>query len=149
MKKPIVREPGEGERLEAGPTAAVVKVAGAAAGDRLGVVEMRIEAGWPGPPPHSHGEIDHVWYVLEGIAVLQVGTERRPYRVGSCAYVPAGVVHGFGTAGKDAVLLQVDTPRSMDGYFRDLARAFPPGTAVDPSIVAGIMSRHDTHPVPV
>ena len=46
----VVRQPGEGEVLRAGPTVSVVKVAGTSTDDRLGVVEMHLEAGWDGPP---------------------------------------------------------------------------------------------------
>lgn len=144
----IVRQPGEGEALRAGPTVSVVKVAGSSTDDRLGVVEMHLDAGWDGPPAHVHARVDHLWYVLAGEVLLTVDRHRDRYTQGACLFVPAGVPHGFGTgATSTAVMLQVDTPRSLDGYFRELVEAFPPGVPVDPARIAEIMRRHDTRPV--
>lgn len=144
----IVRQPGEGEILRAGPTVSVVKVAGTSNGDRLGAVEMHLEAGWDGPPAHVHEQVDHLWYVLAGEVQLTIDDRRDRYAEGSCLFVPAGTPHAFGTSDtSQAVMLQVDTPRSLDGYFRELVEAFPPGVAPDPARIAAIMRRHDTRPV--
>lgn len=148
MSEPMIKRPGEGEQLDAGPTTTVVKVSGAATGGRLGFVEMRIDAGWAGPPPHVHRRVCHVWYVLEGALQLTIGEETGLHGAGTSVFVPAGTPHGFGTPeGRPAVLLQVDTPMALDGYFRELTDAFPPGRPVDPDLVGEIMRRHDTIPV--
>lgn len=148
MALPIVRSPGEGDELIAGPTVSVVKVPGTATDDRLGIVEMHLDAGWEGPPPHVHERVHHVWYVLSGEVTFNVAGESDRYRPGSCIYVPAGVAHGFSTSGGGSgVVLQMDTPQSLDGYFRDLVKAFPPGQPVDPAAVGEIMRRHDTFPI--
>ena len=148
MSREIVQLPGEGEVLLAGPTRSIVKIPGAATAGRLGVVEMHIEAGWEGPPPHTHREVDHVWYLLDGSINLTVSDTTCVFAGGSCLFVPAGVPHSFGTVGLGAAtLLQIDSPRVLDSYFRELAEAFPPGRPVDPAKVGDIMRRHDTHPV--
>lgn len=147
---PVVAAPGCGEVATAGPTRSLIKVGSAATGGRLSAVEMHLQGGWSGPPPHVHGTVDHLWWVLAGAVRLTVGSEAHACGPGSCVYVPAHVVHGFSTADSDgATLLQVDSPRALDGYFRDLAAAFPPDRPVDPAAVAAIMRRHDTQPVRV
>ena len=147
MSKIVARGPGEGEILEAGPTATSIKVRGNESGGRLSAVEMRINGGWSGPPAHVHREVDHFWYVIAGEVELTLGSAQDVYAEGSCAFVPAGVSHSFGVPGaEDAILLQVDTPRTLDGYFSDLAKAFPAGSEVDPAVVGEIMQRHDTYP---
>jgi mannose-6-phosphate isomerase-like protein (cupin superfamily) len=144
----VVRQPGEGEVLRAGPTVSVVKVAGTSTDDRLGAVEMHLEAGWDGPPAHVHEHVNHLWYVLAGSVLLTIHGHQDLYTRGSCLFVPSGTPHAFGTADNSAaVLLQVDTPQSLDGYFRELVESFPPGVPVDPARIADIMRRHDTHPV--
>jgi mannose-6-phosphate isomerase-like protein (cupin superfamily) len=144
----IVRDAGEGETLLIGPTKTVVKVSEEATDGRLSVVEMHLPANWEGPPAHVHERVEHVWYVLSGEVRLQLDEVSRRYRSGACVYVPAGTPHTFNTDDcPEAILLEVDTPQALDGYFRELVEAFPPGQAVDPAEVGEIMKRHDTHPV--
>lgn len=136
------------ETISAGPTVNRIHVPGAATGGTLSLVEMQIAAGFGGPPPHVHDVLAHTWWVLDGEVDLTIGTATSRHGAGEALWVPAGTPHGFSTATTDGVrLLQVDTPRALDGYFRDLAAAFPPGTAVDPAVVGEIMTLHDTRPV--
>ena len=135
------------ERLTAGPTVTVVKVAGEETGGKRSVVEMHLEAGWSGPPLHAHETVEHTWYIVDGAVTLTVGDDVRTYGKGDALTVPAGTPHGFSTATTDgAVVLEVDTP-ALDGYFRDLAEAFPAGGPPDPAVIAEIMGRHDTRPI--
>lgn len=148
MGEPVRQGPGEGERLVAGPTTTFIKVPGAATGGRLSAVEMHLDGGWDGPPPHVHDRIDHLWWVLDGEVTLRIGDETYHATAGSCVFVPAGVAHGFSPEDEaGAVLLQVDTPDALDGYFADLASAFPSAAPPDPNVIGTIMQRHDTHPV--
>jgi mannose-6-phosphate isomerase-like protein (cupin superfamily) len=136
---------GAGETLPAGPATTSVRVPGDVSHGRLSVVEMRIESGWEGPPTHVHDVVDHLWYVLDGAVDLTLDGASAQYGRGSCVFVPTGVPHAFSTRGCGPVtLLQVDTPQALDGYFRDLRDAFPPGQPVDRAVVAQIMRRHDT-----
>lgn len=139
---------GEGERIPAGPTVSIVRVPGADTDEQASVVELHLDAGWEGPPPHVHGEVAHCWYVLEGEVTLCIDGRNGHYGAGACLWVPAGTPHGFTTAdGPAAIVLQVDTGRALDGYLRDLREAIPRGTPPDPTTIAEIMSRHDTIPV--
>lgn len=144
----VVLEAGAGERILAGPSVNRVLVGGDDTGGRLSAIEMEIGSGFGGPPPHVHGELDHVWYVLAGQVRLTVGDVVGEFTEGACLFVPAGVAHAFANPFDVATrILEVDSPRALDGYFRDLAAAFPPGTPVDPAAVGRIMARHDTRPV--
>lgn len=140
--------PGTQERLEAGPTTTIVKVPGSQTGGRLSAVEMHLDGGWKGPPLHVHAVVEHTWYVLDGAVTLTVGDETTSFSRGDCLHVPAGTAHGFSTADTDgAVVLEVDSPKALDGYFRDLAASLVPGQPPDPADVGEIMHRHDTTPV--
>lgn len=86
-----------------------------------------------------------MFLVLNGTVYVTIGDERHVLEAGDVAWVPRGEVHGFGTGGTSGTLLAVDTPQPLDGYFRDLMAAFPPGTRPDPEIAGQIMARHDTH----
>lgn len=140
--------PVDGEVIDIGPTSTRVLVAGADSDDQFGLVEMRIAPGFAGPPPHRHRTLHHVWYVLAGTVHLTVEGTARDVEPGGCLLVPAGVGHTFANSSADPVrLLQVDTPRPLDGYFRELAQAFPAGTEVDRETTGEIMRRHDTWPM--
>ena len=43
-------------------------------------------------------------------------------------------------------MLAIDTPRTLEGYYRDLAAAFPPGTPLDRAKVSEIQQRYDAFP---
>ena len=136
-----------GEVLVIGPTRTVVKVAGASARSRLSVVEMHLPAGWAGPPPHVHDVVDHVWYVVAGQVDLVVGGARTRAGAGDVALIPRGVDHTFSTLDcGPATLLEVDTGRPLDGYFRDLEHILGTGP-IDAVAVGEVMRRHDTRPV--
>lgn len=143
----VVVKAGEGEVIPAGPSVSLVKVAGEQADGRTSVIEMNLDPGWDGPSAHVHAEVDHVWVVMEG--TVEVTVEGSDYRLGrgDVAWVPHGHTHRFGTGDSEATMMQIDTPRSLDGYFRDLAAAFPRGTRPEPALVTEIMARHDTRPV--
>lgn len=148
MGEPVSQPPEDGEGLIAGPTTAFVKVPGAATGGRLSAVEMHLDGDWEGPPAHMHERIDHLWWILDGEVTLRIGDTTNHATAGTCVFVPAGEAHGFSTAGgAGAVVLQVDTPEAPDGYFADLAAAFPSAAPPDPALIGEIMHRHDTHPV--
>ena len=135
---------GSGEELHIGPTSTVVKIPGSRTGGRLGVVEMRLPAGFDGPPPHVHRSVDHLWVVLSGSVDLVAGDHTHRAGAGDLTLVPSGVPHTFSTTTSGpAVLLEVDLGRALDGYLRDLRDVLGRGP-VDAGAVAAVMARHDT-----
>lgn len=147
MSEPTVRAAGEGELLPAAGVQMRVKVPSAATDERFSLTEYDLPAGFQGPPPHVHTWYEHVWYVLAGTVRVQIGERVSDVEAGGCAYVPAGTPHTFGNAsGSSARMLALDSPGTLEGYYRDLAAAFPPGTPLDRHIVAEIQQRYDTRP---
>ncbi len=136
-----------GGLLEIGPTTNMVLLSAAATGGAVSVVEMRLPAGFAGPPPHRHERVSHVWLVTAGEVELMIDDTTGRYSEGDCLHVPAGIAHGFSTAETGgATVLQIDTPGALDGYLTELADAFPTGADPDPVVIAAIMARHDTTP---
>jgi mannose-6-phosphate isomerase-like protein (cupin superfamily) len=144
----VVSPPGSGVVLEIGPTRNLVRVAGDDTGGRIGVIEIDVAPGFAGPPLHVHAEIDHVLYVLDGAVAVRIGDQSSVLEAGGCVFVPHGTPHTFGSTGdRPARLLQLDTPRTLDAYFRELTERFPPGAAIDPAAIGEIQRRHDTTPI--
>lgn len=140
----------DSEVVVAGPSRNLVRLPGRITGGRLSLMEMDIDPGWQGPPPHVHRVVDHLWYVLAGEVEVTVDGRTARHAAGDVAFVPAGLPHGFSTLHTSGVrMLQIDSPQSLDGYFRDLATALAAGEHPDPGDVAAIMARHDTTAVPL
>jgi mannose-6-phosphate isomerase-like protein (cupin superfamily) len=57
----------------------------------MGVVEMELGPGFPGPPEHRHLEFDHLWYVVAGRVDILVDGERFDLAPGDFAFVPRGI----------------------------------------------------------
>lgn len=143
----VLSPAGEGEALLAAGVRMTIKLPSAASGDRFAITEYDLPAGFPGPPPHVHTTYEHAWYVLEGRVRVLMGERSEYLPTGSFVYVPAGTPHTFGNdSGEPARLLAIDSPGTLEGYYRDLAAAFPPGTPLDRGVVAGIQQRYDTRP---
>ena len=60
--------------------------------DRVGIVEVTVPAGWPGPPLHHHA-FDEAFYVLDGELTFQLGDELATAGPGSLTFAPAGSHH--------------------------------------------------------
>src|SRR3954453_2516248 len=60
--------------------------------DRVGIVEITVPAGWPGPPLHHHA-FDEAFYVLEGELTFPPGDELAIAGPGSLTFAPSGSHH--------------------------------------------------------
>src|SRR3954470_21619922 len=60
--------------------------------DRVGIVEVTVPAGWPGPPLHHHA-FDEAFYVLEGELTFQLGDELAIAGPGSLTFALSGSHH--------------------------------------------------------
>lgn len=147
MPRTVIRRHGEGSLIEIGPTRNRIKLAAGESGGEIGAIEMVLGAGFPGPPRHRHDQIDHLWFVVAGRVDVEVDGRRMSLAAGDFAFVPRGTVHALANLGTEPVtLLEIDAPRTLDGYFTELAQAIPPGGTVDPGVVGDIQRRHDTNP---
>jgi mannose-6-phosphate isomerase-like protein (cupin superfamily) len=91
----IFLSPGAGREYDAGPMHAIFKADGAETGDRYCVSEWWLEAGQPGPGPHSHEANDEIFYVVEGRMSFLAGEEWIDASAGSFLRIPAGTTHDF------------------------------------------------------
>lgn len=109
--KPVVLMPGEGERLEAGASTAVIKATADKTGGAFSMSEALFPAGMSGPPPHSHGHTTDYVYVVEGTLRVTVGDQEIDAPAGSYVLVPPGVVHTFANASEAPVrFLNINSP---------------------------------------
>jgi mannose-6-phosphate isomerase-like protein (cupin superfamily) len=74
---------------------AVFKADGEETGDGYCVSEWWLEAGKPGPGPHSHEENVELFYVIEGTMSFLAGERWLDASAGSFLRIPAGVTHDF------------------------------------------------------
>lgn len=85
--------------------------------DRLGLVEMDVEAGFAGPPLHTHELWDEGFYVLEGEVTLQAGSNLVTGTPGTFVFAPRSVPHTFSNrTGTDARILVVFTPAGFERF---------------------------------
>lgn len=96
-----------------------VLLRGEDSGERLGLVEMAVDAGFGGPPLHTHELWDEGFYVLEGEVRIQAGAEVVTATPGTFAFAPRGIAHTFSNPTEaDARILVMFTPA---GFERHLA----------------------------
>jgi quercetin dioxygenase-like cupin family protein len=106
-------------------------------GDRVGIVEVTVPAGWPGPPLHHHG-FDEAFYVLEGALTFQVGDGRHLAGPGTLAFARRGRHHTLANLGDaPARYLLVCTPGGFERRFDDAdTLPYPETIVVGPQIDA-------------
>jgi hypothetical protein len=69
----VILLPGEGERIAAGASTAVMKATAETTGGAFSMSEATFPAGMNGPPPHAHRYTTDTFYVLEGTLHMTVG----------------------------------------------------------------------------
>lgn len=143
--------PADGEVLRAGPVLHRVLEDGRATEGRLGLVECRMPAGWPGPPPHVHRAHDETFFVLTGRVRITSGAQTHVLPAGGLFAAGIGTPHTFGNADPDepASLLLTVTPERYVAYFRELQQLRPRADGLlDPAEIRALMSRYATDPYP-
>jgi mannose-6-phosphate isomerase-like protein (cupin superfamily) len=95
----LVVPPAGGRRYELQAMRSRFLADGDETGDRYCVSEWWLDAGEPGPGPHSHEANEELFYVLEGTMTFQVGEELLDAAPGMFLRIPAGVVHDFSNRG--------------------------------------------------
>ena len=94
-----------GRRYPCGPMQAEFLADGEESDDRYSVSIWYVDAGKPGPGPHSHEANEELFYVVEGSMMFQVGDQHLTAPAGTFLRIPAGVTHDFynTTAGRAGV----------------------------------------------
>jgi mannose-6-phosphate isomerase-like protein (cupin superfamily) len=103
--------------------------------DRVGIVEVTVPAGWPGPPLHHHA-FDEAFYVLDGELTFQLGDELATAGPGSLTFAPAGSHHTLANRGeRPARYVLVCTPGGFERRFDPEPRQpYPETIVVGPQI---------------
>jgi mannose-6-phosphate isomerase-like protein (cupin superfamily) len=146
-QRPVVLQPHEGVTVAVGPTTVRFLAIGADTAGRSSSEEIGVPAGFGGPPPHIHTRTDHSWYVTEGRLRLTLAGVAHDVGPGAFLHVPRRTAHTFANPGTEfARMVEFTVPSGFDSYLRELAEAFPAGTAIEPARMIEIMARHDTFP---
>lgn len=146
MTEPYLLQPGEGGSITVSAANMVIKTVEGVT-ERLFVAEHVMPPAFVGPPPHIHDEMDHAFYVLEGSVRFVIEGEEQIASAGSFAYVPRTTPHSFGNPFESSTrFLEINTPAGFERYYKELALAFPPGSAIDPRRIYEIQQRYDTRP---
>ena len=103
--------------------------------ERVGIVEVTVPAGWPGPPLHHHA-FDEAFYVLEGELTFQLGDEVATAGPGSLTFAPSGSHHTLANLSDGpARYLLVCTPGGFERRFDPEPRGpYPETIVVGPQI---------------
>jgi mannose-6-phosphate isomerase-like protein (cupin superfamily) len=143
-----VIRPDGGEILQVGSMRTRVLEDGSGTAGRLGVVEVTLLPGEPGPPQHLHREHDETFYVLSGSIRFDCGSETVTAGPGSLLTAKIGMPHTFGNANADvpAVILGTVSPDRYINYFRELDGLTEGGKRFEPAQVLEVMSRYATEP---
>jgi quercetin dioxygenase-like cupin family protein len=140
----VILLPGEGERIAAGASTAVMKATAETTGGAFSMSEATFPAGMNGPPPHAHRHTTDTFYVLEGTLHMRVGDSEIDASAGSYILVPPGIVHTFANISDERVrFLNISAPGGLEKYLRDLADAMRSGTMPGTPDFAAIVAKHD------
>ncbi|MCA1370440.1 cupin domain-containing protein [Bradyrhizobium sp. BRP14] len=101
----ILLQPGEGRHYGLGLLTGVFKADEAETQAAYSVSEWILKPGLNGVGRHSHAANDEVFYVLEGMPEILVGTCWRHCMPGTFLRIPAGVVHDFRNTGETTARL--------------------------------------------
>lgn len=120
-----------------------VALASRETGGALGIVENRVQPGWPGPPLHHHA-FDETFCILEGELTFQLGSERVVGHAGDTLFVPRGDHHTLANlSAATARYLLVCTPGGFEQKFGPDADSTPTGPNTDVIVVGPRLSELD------
>jgi quercetin dioxygenase-like cupin family protein len=113
----------------------------------MDMFELTLDPAGRMPVPHWHENWEEAVYGLEGIVTYTIAGERVDVAPGGSAFVPRGVVHGFGNlTDAPAKCLCILTPGVLGpDYFREIAAVLKAGKP-DPAAMARIMERYGLVP---
>jgi mannose-6-phosphate isomerase-like protein (cupin superfamily) len=144
----VVRGPGEGDGLAAGPSRVLFKAEVSDGEGTFSLTETTLAPGFPGPLLHRHARMVDSFYVLEGTLTVRVEDEEHGLGPGSYAFVPPGVAHTFSNPSAETVrMLNLQAPGGLEQYLKELASVLKPGEQPDPAVMASIASSYDFAPV--
>jgi quercetin dioxygenase-like cupin family protein len=143
----VVRGPGEGDALDAGPSRVLFKAEVSDGDGTLSLTETTLGPGFPGPVPHRHTAMVDSFYVLAGTLAVRVGGDEHEVPAGGYALVPPGIVHTFSNPSRETVrMLNIQAPGGLEQYLKELASVTRQGEQPDQAVMAKLASRYDFAP---
>ena len=141
-RPPILLEGGEGEPI-AFPIHPTLRLAGPESNVAgMSFFELRIRAGSPGAPPHTHTHEDEFFYVREGSITFMANEERRTLGAGGFILLPRNSLHAMWNASdEDAVLLVGTSAGQFADFFDAVAMEVRESEASSPREVGAILGR--------
>ncbi|HET9416261.1 MAG TPA: quercetin 2,3-dioxygenase [Candidatus Limnocylindria bacterium] len=115
----FVVRPGEGEAVWSLGGYFHTTLDGERSGGQLALVESRA---WRStePPLHVHHREHEAWYVLEGQMTFRVGDDTLVAPVGSFAFAPKGIPHGFTVDVEPTRVLVFAMPAGFERFATEL-----------------------------
>ena len=101
------------------------------------VIDMQVPPGG-GPGPHSHKDMQEMFYVVEGEIEFKMETGKYVAKQGSFVNIPfGGAVHCFkNVSNKNARLLCTVIPAGLDSFFKEIGKPVKPGEFLAPHMPA-------------
>jgi quercetin dioxygenase-like cupin family protein len=97
----------------------VIRIAGAATGGTISVVESHDVTG--GPPLHIHHREDETFQVLEGEYEVTVGDAKFRVQKGATIFGPRGIPHAYRLLSKPpGRMMCMITPSGFEGFFEEI-----------------------------
>lgn len=141
-RPPILLDAGRGEAIAfpIHPTLRLADPDSNIAG--MSFFEIRIPAGTPGAPPHTHEYEDEFFYVREGSVTFLANEERSTLEAGGFVLLPRHSLHAMWNTGDEDAILLVGTSAGRFGDFFDaVALEVRDSKASTPSEVGAILGR--------
>jgi quercetin dioxygenase-like cupin family protein len=118
----FIQGPADGHQISLTGWEMLRKVAATDTAGALTVVEGRLAAGHPGPPPHVHDLHDECFIILEGRMRFRIGAGFRTATPGDLVFAGRDLPHGFSNPfdepNRYLVLL---SPSGYEDYFEEIA----------------------------
>jgi mannose-6-phosphate isomerase-like protein (cupin superfamily) len=113
---------------------------------RFSLMERTLPPGGRMPPPHSHGEMEEAYFILDGEVTFLLASEELRRGRETFVLVPAGRAHMFGnTSDAPARLLVLHVP-ALAGYFEEPAALWSSEEAPSRDEEVALMRRHGMSP---
>ena len=139
----VILGPGEGRTISTMGSTLAFKAVSENSGGAYALAEYVAEAGFSGPAPHLHLEMEEAFYVLDGTLHIQLGEEAVQAPAGSFVLVPRGTVHTFANPlTTPSKFLLITSPGGFEHYYEELAAFIAEPESFTPEAVEGLAEKY-------
>jgi quercetin dioxygenase-like cupin family protein len=126
----------EGQSLSVVGDAYRIIISGKQTGGAYAVIDMLVPSGG-GPGPHSHADIQELFYVVDGEIDFKTEAGKYTAKKGAFVNIPkGGEVHCFrNTSDEMAHLLCTVIPSGLDEFFEEIGTPVAAGTFLPPPVL--------------